>query len=151
MIPQEFTIFIWLPTNIKRVPTMAWGPELFSPWFSSPITKKCCQELFSIEFRFNFFFFFFDILQWFSMVHQSLFFLSQFLISTSYYIFLLSKLDKVLVHAISQLIIEILSKLANGRNMLNTPLLVRSEKLNNVGLVSTLLGDYLGTPDTVGI
>ena len=50
-----------------------------------------------------------------------------------------------------QLIIEILSKLANGRNMLNTPLLVRSEKLNNVGLVSTLLGDYLGTPDTVGI
>ena len=48
----------------------------------------------------------FGILQWFSMVYQSLFFLSQFLISTSYYIFLLNKWDKVLVKVICQLILN---------------------------------------------
>ena len=65
--------------------------------------------------------------------------------------YIVNKWDMILVHGIIQLTIEILSKLANGHTMLNTQLLFRSAKLNNVGLISTLMGDYLGTPDTVGI
>ena len=55
------------------------------------------------------------------------------------------------VHALSQLMIEIIVKICQWSYHVEYTASRPISEVSNVGLVSTLMGDYLGTPDTVGI